>query len=71
MSKTMDDRVRYLGDVQRLQLKPDDVLVVKLATRLNEETRTRLVAHLEATLPNQRVLVLDPGMDLGVLDRSG
>jgi len=59
--------IRFLGDLQRLQVQPGDVLVVQTEQILTGETRERLRAILVDHVPGHRVLVLDRSMSLGVV----
>lgn len=61
------DVIRYLGDVQRLQLGPDDILVVTNPGRLPMEVSEYIRANLNRLMPGRLVLVLDGGMSIGVL----
>ena len=63
-----DDReIRYLGDVRRLQLKADDVVVVNLSFLLPNDVLARFVAHMESLLPlGNKVIVLWPGVEISV-----
>ncbi len=59
--------IRYLGDLQRLEMKPGEVLVLKCQDRLPLAAVERIKAHFTNELPGVKVLVLDGGMDIGVL----
>lgn len=69
----MDDEVkdfgeiRYLGDLQRLPLKSDDMLVLSVETCLSMDQRNHLRDYLEAVVPGHKVIVLCDGMKLGVV----
>lgn len=63
-----DQEIRYLGDVQRLTLKPGDTLVLSCAEPISDETAERLTQYLVAKFgPEQRVLVMGDGLKVGVL----
>jgi hypothetical protein len=54
--------------IAKLEVKPGDVLVVKIATRITEQIAHDLKLRFEARLPDGvKVLVLDSGIDLSVL----
>lgn len=60
-----------IRDVQRLALKPDDVLVVSVDSHLSAEDAENVVSqvqHLLGGLDN-KVLVLSKGIEVGVLER--
>lgn len=65
-----DPEIRYLGDVQRLQLGPDDLLVLTTDQHLSSAALDRIRAAVESTIPGQRVVVLTGGMKLGVLSKE-
>lgn len=53
--------------VALLRMKPGDVLVVKSAQRMSEETARRLRAQVGHFVPGHQVMVLDGGLDLAVI----
>jgi hypothetical protein len=54
--------------IAKLEVKPGDVLVVKIATRITDQIAHDLKLRFEARLPDAvKVLVLDSGIDLSVL----
>ena len=64
----LQDRVRYLGDVQRLRLKHDDVIVVSTDQYLNQAQVEQIKRVVAQVLGSQRkVLVLSCGMRIGVI----
>lgn len=65
-----DARIRYLGDVQRLQVKPGDVVVLSLAEPREDIEAIR--RWLEAIFDDRvRALVLRPGDRIGVMGGEG
>jgi hypothetical protein len=64
------DQIRYLGDVQRLALQPGDIVVLKFAGAISAETHCRLKAMVKNELPGHKVLILDSGMEIGVLGKA-
>ena len=62
-----DPEVRYLGDVQRLALKPGDTIVLQSDQEISDETAVRLRNYVEQFLPGHKVLVLGDGLKIGVL----
>lgn len=62
-------RVTYLGDVQRLRLKHNDVLVVTCDSHISCEMGERIKQQLVQVVGSKRkILVLGSGMKLGVLE---
>lgn len=60
--------IRYLGDVQRLALKPGDIVVVKLPGRNGVETCQRVHDHMIRHLGGEhKVIVLSDGVEIEVL----
>lgn len=53
--------------VAKLSLGPGDLLVVKTEKPLTREAAERIREVLKQYLPNQKALVLEPGIDLAVL----
>lgn len=63
-----EPQVRFLGDVERLALKPDDVLVLRTSIPLTRETTERIRDHIASIVGQDRkVLILEHGMEVGVL----
>lgn len=66
MSETPE--INFLGDLTRLQLKPDDVLVLRTPHPLSSEHVARIREHFATVLgQDTKVLFLGPGFELGVL----
>lgn len=63
-----------LEDVQRLVIKDGDIVVLKHARMLTDEACNRLKQIVDSQLkpiyPNIKVLVLEEGMDIGVLTKD-
>lgn len=63
-----DGAVRYLGDVQRLALKPGDIIVITVDGMISSEQASRLKDNVLATIGGgYKVMVLDSRSKLGVL----
>lgn len=62
-----EKEITYLGDVQRLCLKPGDIVVLSLDERLRDDDREHMRAVLEQKFPGNTVLVLDGGIKLGIV----
>lgn len=65
----VEQQIRYLGDMQRLQPKPGDVFVLTCDQALDEETAARISTMMSANLNGAPVLVLGEGMKLGVVQQ--
>lgn len=63
---------RFVGDVQRLELKPDDVLVVSVDAAISSEQAERINDELVQILGSNRnrVIVLGKGMAVSVLGKT-
>jgi hypothetical protein len=64
-----EGEIRYLGDVQRLQLEPGDLVVITYSGRLSEEARAYLAKYVSESL-GRDVLVLDNGAQIGVMGKE-
>ena len=77
MSVEMNDEyhdgceIRYLGDLQRLQLEPDDVVVITCPARLHVEQMEMIRNYVEQRLVGHKVLVLDDAFRIGVMGKQG
>lgn len=56
--------------VEMLEMKPEDVLVVKCKRHISEEDAARIKALCDAKLPSRTVMVIDDTVDLEVLRKS-
>lgn len=64
------ERIRYLGDVQRLCLKPGDVIVLQVPGVVSQEMARHLKELMEKTMPGHRCLILESGMKIGVMGKE-
>lgn len=60
-------QVRYLGDLQRLDLRPGDVVVMTSEEHISDEIASRLRIDWERYVPGVKCIVLGGGLRLGVL----
>lgn len=68
----MLNEARFLGDVQRLELRPGDTVVLTCDGRLSDETAKRLGHYVQSALKCEHpVLVLESGLKVGVLGTGG
>ena len=54
-------------EVERLALKPGDILVLKCPRNVTDAEFNEISAQFRAQLPDTQVLVLEGGMDIAVL----
>ena len=66
-SATVIDEVRFLGDMQKLELNPGDILVLKCEGTIDQNGAARVKRYFDEKVPGHTVLILDNGADLGVL----
>ncbi len=59
-----------LGDVQKLNLEPNDRLVVNCKVPMSPGDRQRVAETFKKVFPNNEVIVLMPGMSLEVVKTS-
>jgi hypothetical protein len=65
---TDDTRIKYLGDVQRLALKPGDIIVVSVDAKISAEMAHRMHALVRDVVGKQHeVLIISDGARIGVL----
>lgn len=66
-----EGQIRYLGDLQRLELKPGEVLVLTVDEIIDERTAEMLRVYVQRAVSRPGfvpdVLVLERGLKLGVL----
>lgn len=67
MTEQPEGEIRFIGDLQRLELKPGDILVLKVDFKLSDSARNALYREIRAAFPDHRILILDTGIDMGVL----
>ena len=60
--------IKYIGDLQRLTIKPGDIFVVQFEQTLNQEQRKRGREILEEELQGHKVIVLDGNAKISILD---
>lgn len=61
-------RIRYLGDVRRLQLLPGDVIVISVDQSVSEENASRITSEFEGLAPGHKCVVLSDGMRVSTLN---
>ena len=59
----------WIAEVKRLELRPGNVLVIRSERPLREEEAAYLSRVMEKLFEGQRVIVLQPGLDLEVVGK--
>lgn len=62
-----DTPIRYLGDIQKLSLQPNEVLVLSCDQYLDDETWTRVRKELMEETGAARCVILHSGVKLGAV----
>lgn len=70
MAEEPEGAMRWLSDVQRLELRPGDVLVFKTPHRLSEAAIDQLGLEMERLFPGRKCIVLEAGLDVAVLSTA-
>lgn len=72
--KPWQDDINFLQSMQKLELKEGDIVVLRHPYKLSERTTTILKTHIEKIIRsggfNVKVMVLEEGMDIGVLRKE-
>jgi hypothetical protein len=63
----MNDEIRFVGDMERVTVRPGDVFVVHVTDDISLEAAERLQAAVSRDLDGAKVLVFVGGMKLGVM----
>lgn len=64
------EHLEFIGDVERLTLYADDTIVLRTDQPLPFGMAEHLRMDIKEVFPNHRVIVLDNGLELGVLGRG-
>jgi hypothetical protein len=62
--------IESINDVRRLALSPTDTVVLMVPEHISEREFDQLYAMMLNTFRDRRVLVLDSGMEIGVLEET-
>lgn len=63
----MVDEIRYLGDLQRLSLKPGDKLVLTMKGHVSVQMAENIAAQVKKTIGDVPLIVLEEGMTIGAI----
>lgn len=64
------EALRIIGDLGKISVRPDDVVVVKVERPLTVEQVDRLHDRVAPYFPMNKVLILDAGIDLKIARRA-
>lgn len=67
-SELGEAEIRFLGDMERLSLKPGDVLVISSPHELTRESLEGIEAEVGGHFPGHKCCVLAPGLRLGIVE---
>jgi len=59
--------IQFIGNLQRLELKPGDKFVLTVPGEITQEEEQRIREILERELPGHKILVFAGGVQLGVI----
>lgn len=62
-----EPEIRFLGDVQKLSLESEDIVIISVPGHLSEDDRARIRADISMAIPDNKVIVLTDGMKIGVM----
>lgn len=60
-------RLFTLDNLQRIELAPDDILVVMTDAKLSPNALSRIEATMESAFAGRKLLILDGGLKLGII----
>ena len=63
----VEDGLEIEAEVQRMELRPGDVVVARCQERIRPEFAVYLRKRLRAAFPDNEVIVIDGGLELQVL----
>ena len=63
----IDNGLEIEAEVQRIELRPGDVVVARCEERIRPEFAVYLRKRLRAAFPDNQVIVIDGGLELQVL----
>ena len=64
----MELEVKFVGDLQRMSLHPDDILVLSLSSKVLPDQAEVLTRHIKRLIgTDNRVVILEDGMKLEVV----
>lgn len=61
------DGLEVVSEVQRMEIRPGDVVVVKCEVLIRPEFKVYLQKQIRAAFPDNKVIVIDGGIELQVL----
>lgn len=67
VEQTPQGEIKFLGDVQRLELRPTDIIVLKSINRLSQHQAVGIKVFIENQFPGHRCIVIDDDMSIGII----
>ncbi len=68
----MEYEIKFLGDLQRLEVRPGDVFVLKVPEKLTQHVGEQIRETLISALGGKnKVIILDHGWELGIVGPLG
>jgi len=62
-----ENQINWIEDLKKVTLKPGDVLVLKTKINPTSDQIVSIDKIFLKVFPNHKVIILNPGMDLGVI----
>ena len=62
-----ENEINWIEDLKKVSLKPGDVLVFKTTRNLSQQEMERIKHACSYIFPDHKIIILDPGIDLGVV----
>lgn len=63
-------KIAFIGDMQRVKLGPDDALIVRTRVPVSYDEAEEIKRLIKEELKVTRVLVVERGIDIGVLSEQ-
>jgi len=71
MSAFDRDKYEFIENMKVLDVRPGDVICASTRTVLSEVAQDRLIHCIKEVFPDNRVVLLEDGMELGVMRPCG
>lgn len=70
MEDTNPFEIKFLGDLQKLEISEKDVLILKTESHLSSDQQAAMKIFMEQNFPNNKALVLCNGIEFGVISKQ-
>ena len=74
-SKSIQNDIKFLQSMQKLEIKEGDIVILRHPYKLSEQATANLKTSIEKVIRsggfNVKVMVLEEGMDIGILSKEG